>query len=95
MATPTCQATITGLDERGTIHCTLPTGTHNHPTYGDYHQAPAAYPGGLTLWADTSTGATPDPATLTPQRQFRAAHGDPATWGPHDYEDYLDLPDAA
>jgi hypothetical protein len=27
--------------------------------------------------------------------QFRKAHGDPATWGPHDYEDYLDLPDAA
>jgi hypothetical protein len=25
--------------------------------------------------------------------EFRKAHGNPATWAPHDYEDYLDLPE--
>lgn len=54
-----CTATITGLDKRDTIHCTLHAGPHDDPQYGAYHQAPSHYPGGLTLWLDTATGATP------------------------------------
>lgn len=58
-----CTATITGLDERGTIRCALSAGQHDDPEYdpeyGAYHQAPSRYAGGRTLWLDTATGATP------------------------------------
>jgi hypothetical protein len=54
-----CTASITGIDGRGTIRCTLPAGPHDDPDCGAFHQAPAEYAGGLTLWLDTATGATP------------------------------------
>jgi hypothetical protein len=56
---PQCTATISGLDERDTIRCTLPAGPHDDSQLGAYHQAPARWPGGLTLWLDTAIGATP------------------------------------
>jgi hypothetical protein len=56
---PQCPATISGLDERGTIRCTLPPGPHADPQLGAFHQAPSRWPGGLTLWLDTATGAIP------------------------------------
>jgi hypothetical protein len=55
---PKCTATW-DAPGRGIVRCTLEPGPHDDPELGAYHQAPSEYPGGLTLWLDTSTGATP------------------------------------
>ncbi|MFF9624257.1 hypothetical protein [Streptomyces griseosporeus] len=60
---PQCTATW-DVPGRGLVRCTLPAGPHDDPQLGAYHQAPSEFPGGLTLWHDRATGATPptDPA---------------------------------
>ncbi|MGW5429978.1 hypothetical protein ACWET9_22610 [Streptomyces sp. NPDC004059] len=57
-ANPQCTATW-DVPGRGSVRCTLPAGPHDDPQLGAYHQAPAQYPGGLTLWHDRAAGATP------------------------------------
>ncbi|GAB2718262.1 hypothetical protein GCM10027072_08870 [Streptomyces bullii] len=57
-APPQCTATL-NVEGRRLVRCTLPPGPHDDPQLGAYHQAPSEYPGGLTLWLDTATGATP------------------------------------